>query len=257
MIIMVMCFLQTFLITNVISTNTYLTFTYIICIIFLSYKINKRVGERGCLTNIFAFVTIFSIFTLLLGSLYIGKNLCFHFLKGQIYKAKVIKIESYTESERVNNRTKTVKYYTPIFQFIDNENNVLKLKSSTSGTDSPTIGSEKEVIYIKGNNSVLENGVISILFLLFAFLSTTIFGFISFSIIQYALGKDMTINKKIFFSSMFYGLKCGIIIFEILLIYSFFNTLKNGLLNYLLLLFIVILSPIIYLLWRNNFTTRS
>ena len=252
-----MYFSRIFLITNIMSLNVFLSILYVICILFLSYKINKRIGEKGCLTNAFAFITVFSVLSLFLGSLYIVENLSSHYFKGKIYKAKVIKTESYTESERVDKRTKTLKYYTPIFQFVDEEKNVLRLKSSTSGTDSPIIGSEREIIYIKGSNSVLENDILSIFFLLFTLIATTILGFISISVIQYALGKDMSTNKKIFFSTMFYGLKCGIVLFEILLLYSFFNTLKAGLLNYMLLIFILILLPVTYLLWRNDIIKTS
>ncbi|MFK7114004.1 hypothetical protein V3468_06070 [Flavobacterium oreochromis] len=183
-----------------------------------------------------------------------GVKLNYQYLKGEIYKAKVIKIESHIETERINNRTKTIKFHTPVFQFVDKKKNILKLKSSTSGTDIPIIGSEREIIYTNDNSTVLENSILSIIFSLFTFISTIILGFISLSVIQYALGKDITINKKIFFSGIFYGMKFGIMLFELLLVYCFFNTLNNGFLNYTLLIFTIILLPVIYLLWKNDFT---
>lgn len=196
--------------------------------VFLTIKIVEIVKDKGCLAYGYNFLLIFSVISIFLSTSYSTLESLNVYIVGKSYVGKIINYKSYEKEYRDKNdkdRIKTSILYIPIIVFLDENNQKVKLESSTHSGDIPEVGKKIFFSYIKGDSYVLEHSFISCFLLIVCLAFAIIFGFLTFGIIKFALGYSMDSFKEQFVKGFFIGIKICLFLFTIAFILPIYNYL--------------------------------
>jgi hypothetical protein len=246
--------------------NLVIIIIYIIFILFICFKILKRIKDSGCLSFGFIFLLVFSVYSIFLSCSYMCYSMSKQYITGDTYNAKIVSFRTYTEKRdnsytdsngRSRSRTYYVTLHAPTLEFIDKKKEKKRLESLTHSGNMPTIGDEIKISYLEGNSTVIEHSFSTYFLLFVAFLFSIIFAFFSKSLTAYAFGYLMDGYKKTFVDGLLYGVKIGLVVFEIALIYSLYKIFTNQLttpiwVTIFVIICVLALIPAIYMFYRKR-----
>lgn len=201
----------------------YLALALLVLSWFLTYKISIRAKDTGLLSKFFTWIVCLCIIGIFVSTLYMSCQTIYRYFVGTPYQGKISTYTSYQEDYKNSgeNRTRTRTMYVSVIQFVDKKGQQHALASSTHSGAIPVVGEEVNILYIEGQNTLLEVNFMSYFLLWVALMFACLFGFLSKGIIEYAWGKVVQYDLRLFKHIAIRSLCVSLVVLGMVCIWSF------------------------------------